>query len=76
MIGLLVAGAAALYALSKKPSAKMKDDPKTPAYVPAKAPRQQVDDDYDEYPYEDYIADCAEEWGMTEDQVAEQLGLD
>jgi hypothetical protein len=28
------------------------------------------------YSGSDYISDCAEEWGMSEDDVANQLGLD
>jgi hypothetical protein len=39
----------------------------------ANAPRR---DEEEDYPAHEYIRDCAEEWGMSDEQVENNLGLD
>jgi hypothetical protein len=77
MLPFLIVGAAALYALSKKSDNEVKAAPMS---KPESAVRRNTSNDFSEdeefYSGSDYISDCAEEWGMSEDDVANQLGLD
>ncbi len=77
MLPFLIAGAAALYALSKKSDNGVKAAPVLKSEsVTRPNTSHNFSEDEDFYSGSDYISDCAEEWGMSEDDVANQLGLD
>jgi hypothetical protein len=80
MLGFIVLGAIAFLAVNKSKDGNTRTNSVSKPTAPTNRKSQdrefEEDTEDDLYDSGDYISECAEEWGMSTEQVENQLGLD